>query len=90
MDNTVVGVYLFLINLISGLIFTYDKYSAIKNRQRISERKLHFFEILGGVFANLILLFLLRHKNRKFAYWFWTCCILILWIIVLYFYIILK
>lgn len=73
--------YFGLINLISGVIFISDKIAAIKNQHRIPERTLHFFEILGGVLANIVLMYILRHKNRKFSYYFWTWTILIGWII---------
>jgi uncharacterized membrane protein YsdA (DUF1294 family) len=78
------AIYLILINIVSGCFFTYDKWAAIKHKFRISELKLHFFELLGGAFANIILIYLLRHKNRKFSYYIWTWLIVILWFVLLY------
>jgi len=71
--------YLVIINLVSGFVFSIDKNAAIKGRRRIPERTLHVLELLGGVFANLILMYTLRHKNRKFSYWVWTWVIGIGW-----------
>ena len=68
------------INLLSGLLFIFDKQAAIKGRRRFPERTLHFFEILGGVFANIFLMYALHHKNRKFNYWIWTWLIMIGWV----------
>jgi len=71
--------YLVIINLVSGFVFSIDKNAAIKGRRRIPERTLHVLELLGGIFANLILMYTLRHKNRKFSYWVWTWVIGIGW-----------
>lgn len=76
-------VYLACINVFSGLIFSIDKQAAIKGRRRIPERTLHLLEVLGGAFANLLLMYTLRHKNRKFSYWFWTWLVMIGWVVVI-------
>jgi uncharacterized membrane protein YsdA (DUF1294 family) len=83
MHNYWLWLYFGIVNLISGICFAYDKNAAKNNRQRIPERTLHLMEILGGVFANLLLIYTLRHKNRKFSYWVWTWLVLIGWIVAL-------
>jgi len=83
--NEITYIYLVIINLASGLVFAYDKYLSTVNRRRIPEKTLHAMEILGGVFANLILMYTIRHKNRKFSYWIWTWLVLIMWILIFYF-----
>jgi len=83
MNNNLIGLYLLSINLLSGLVFSIDKNAAKKGRRRIPERTLHLLEILGGVFANIFLMFTIRHKNRKFSYWGWTMLVLIGWVIML-------
>ncbi|MFT3752438.1 MAG: DUF1294 domain-containing protein [Paludibacter sp.] len=83
MHNYWLWYYFGSVNVISGLLFAYDKNAARNNRQRIPERTLHLLEILGGVFANLLLMYTLRHKNRKFSYWGWTWLVMIGWIVVL-------
>jgi len=77
--------YLAFISLLSGFVFSIDKNAAIKGRRRIPERTLHILEMLGGVFANLLLMYTLHHKNRKFSYWVWTWLILIGWAVPIYF-----
>jgi len=72
-----ITIYFVFINLLSGFIFAYDKNAAIRGRRRIPERTLHILELLGGVFANLLLMYTLHHKNRKFSYWAWTWVIMI-------------
>ncbi|MFW5704995.1 MAG: DUF1294 domain-containing protein, partial [Nanoarchaeota archaeon] len=57
-----------------------DKYLATKKKRRISESWLHFFEFFGGAFVNLILIFIIRHKNRKPKYYAYTFILTIVWI----------
>jgi uncharacterized membrane protein YsdA (DUF1294 family) len=83
MHNYLCWYYVGTINFLSAIIFAYDKHAAIKGRSRVPERTLHFLELLGGVFANILLMYMLRHKNRKFSYWMWTWLVLIGWIIAL-------
>ena len=79
------AIYLLIINFASGILFAYDKHAAKKNRWRIPEITLHIFELLGGVFAIVLLMYTLRHKNRKFSYWLWTWLIGFGWMILLYY-----
>ncbi len=72
-------IHLLIINLISGVLFAFDKRAAIHERRRIPERTLHLFEMMGGVFANWILMYSLHHKNRKFSYYAITYILLIAW-----------
>lgn len=74
--------YLVIINALSGTLFIFDKIAAITGIKRIKESVLHGLELLGGVFINLILMYLIRHKNKKNQYNKWTWIILILWIVV--------
>ena len=73
--------YIVIINLISSLLFIYDKNAAKSKQRRISEKTLHLFEFLGGVLINIVLMYTIKHKNSKFSYYFWTWIILIAWII---------
>lgn len=76
-------IYLLIINIVSGLTFAYDKLAAIKGFRRISEATLHTLEVFGGVYANLLLMFILRHKNNKPKYYKWTWLVLIVWFFLL-------
>lgn len=84
---TLLNIYLIIINLISGFFFYIDKKAAVKNRIRIPERTLHIFELIGGVFSIIVLIYLLRHKNQKFRYWVWTWLMFIGWILIFVFFI---
>lgn len=83
-DAVIILIGFALVNLISATLFAYDKQAAIHSKFRIPERTLHFLELSGGVFANLLLMYLLKHKNRKFSYWIYTWLISFGWIILLY------
>jgi uncharacterized membrane protein YsdA (DUF1294 family) len=74
------SIYLLIVNGISGFLFVSDKIAAIKGKRRISERMQHFLELSGGVFINLILIYLLRHKNKKISYFAITYLIFAIWI----------
>lgn len=85
MNYNLIITYFAAINLISGIFFAYDKFAAKSNKRRVFELTLHFLEIIGGIFANFLLMYMLKHKNRKFSYWIWTWLIMIGWV-TLYFY----
>jgi uncharacterized membrane protein YsdA (DUF1294 family) len=73
-------IYLIIINLASGIVFIYDKRVAIKNHRRVPERTLHILEIIGGVFANMVLMYSIHHKNLKFRYYGVTWVVMIGWV----------
>ncbi|MDP4240546.1 MAG: DUF1294 domain-containing protein [Bacteroidota bacterium] len=83
--ETLFLIYLIIINLLSGIVFAFDKQAAIKSHRRIPERTLHILEILGGVFAVFLLMYSIHHKNRKFGYWVWTWVVMIGWLAIRYF-----
>jgi uncharacterized membrane protein YsdA (DUF1294 family) len=78
-------IYILIINFVSGFFFVYDKRAARKNKSRIPEITLHTLELMGGVFTNILLMYTIRHKNRKFGYWVGTWIIFISWILCLIF-----
>jgi uncharacterized membrane protein YsdA (DUF1294 family) len=84
MNNSLIELYVVAINVVSAVLFAYDKKAARNNRRRIPERTLHLFEMIGGVFANLFLMYALHHKNRKFSYWVWTWLIMIGWVVLIF------
>lgn len=77
--------YLIFINIVAAFVFRQDKGMAKRKQRRVSEKRLHTFELAGGVFSIFILMYAIRHKNRKFSYFGWTILILLLWLVVLYF-----
>jgi uncharacterized membrane protein YsdA (DUF1294 family) len=58
---------LFLFNMSSFLVYWYDKNKAIKNLQRISEKRLLQFSLIGPI-GSMFGIWLIRHKNKKWSY----------------------
>ncbi|MFA6188113.1 MAG: DUF1294 domain-containing protein [Sulfuricurvum sp.] len=62
---------LLLLNCVAFAVFGMDKYLAITNRHRISEKNLLFFALLGGSIGAIVAQQLFRHKTKKFKYILW-------------------
>lgn len=58
-------IYLLLINIITFCAFAIDKFQAISNGWRISEKTLLGFSLLGGAAGGWIAMQICRHKTRK-------------------------
>lgn len=86
MSITYILYYLAGISFISAIFFLSDKAKAKNNKRRISEKTLHILEFAGGAGINLILMYLVRHKNRKSSYYLYTYVAFILWLMLAYFY----
>ncbi|WP_225585488.1 DUF1294 domain-containing protein [Flavobacterium sp. MDT1-60] len=46
----------------------YDKYQARKNKRRIPENTLFFFEVIGGTIGLLTAMLFFRHKTSKTSF----------------------
>lgn len=60
-----------LFNLITFLVFGYDKYLARTNRRRISEKTLLGLALFGGSVGAVFAQKIFRHKSRKYRNLFW-------------------
>ena len=76
--------YLVVINVFAGLCFLIDKIKAVNKDVRISEFFLHILEFLGGVFSIVVLMLLIRHKNRKGSFYIISYLIFIIWVFLLF------
>ena len=79
--------YLLIINAITFILYYLDKQKAKKNEQRIPEKFLHLFELLGGTPFAFVAQKMLRHKNKKWRYLVVFYFIVIVQIILGYFWI---
>jgi len=79
--------YFIVINLSSFIIFAFDKFMAVQNRERVSEKKLHFFSMLGGFVGSSLSMILFHHKTAKSSFLNKHITIIFLWIvwIIIYF-----
>ncbi len=57
--------YLISINILTFIIFGFDKLQAIRNSRRISENNLFIFVILGGHIGAILAMIIFNHKIRK-------------------------
>ena len=73
-------IYLIVINALAAILFCSDKRRATKGKRRIPESILHLFELVGGIFTIIPLMFIIRHKNQKMSYKLVSFIILALWI----------
>ncbi len=62
---TVLLIYLLSINLITFCAFAVDKFQAMSNGWRISEKTLLGISVLGGATGGWIAMQICRHKTRK-------------------------
>lgn len=60
-----------LFNLITFLLFGYDKYLARTKRRRISEKTLLTLALIGGSVGAVFAQKIFSHKSRKYRNLFW-------------------
>ena len=78
--------YFFIaINIITFLVFGYDKWLAKKNNRRVSEFNLLLLTGIGGTIGGIVSMYLFKHKTNKFSFTLAFYAIAILQIVLLYF-----
>jgi uncharacterized membrane protein YsdA (DUF1294 family) len=60
-----IALYLAAVNLLTFIIYVWDKRCAVKGRRRVPERTLITLALLGGSPAALLGMLAARHKTRK-------------------------
>ena len=60
---------LLFFNLLCFLLFAWDKRKAQHGQRRIAEKTLHLATLPGAALGAWAAIWLLRHKNRKAAFW---------------------
>ena len=82
-----IAIYYVIIGLITFIIYGLDKQAAKKTKQRIPEKTLHLFSLIGGCFGAFVGQRIFRHKTRKVSflviYWL-TAIINILFVVLIY------
>jgi uncharacterized membrane protein YsdA (DUF1294 family) len=68
------------VNIIAFILFGIDKNIARNGGRRVSELTLHFFELLGGIFAIMIGFHFFKHKRGKITYFLISYIILGFWL----------
>ena len=83
--NESVIYFCIVINIITFLVFGYDKWQAKNNKRRISEFNLLLLAGVGGTIGGLIGMNFFKHKTNKFSFILSFYAIVILQIVLLYF-----
>lgn len=76
--------YLFIVNLISLIIYVIDKYAASRSDNRIRESYLLFSGFFGGVIGSLIGMIMFRHKTKKKKFWILNVLFMLMWCYIIY------
>lgn len=79
-------VYLFVINVITFLIYGIDKQKAKKDKWRVPKRVLFLFSFLGGSIGALSGMKVFRHKTQKWKFKIGIPFILILQIVLSFYF----
>lgn len=72
--------YLVVVNVITFIVFGYDKIQAINNRYRVTEKTLILLIMVGGPLASLIAMKLFHHKINKKKFWYLSIIMMIFYI----------
>ena len=83
--NEAIIYFCIVINIITFLVFGYDKWQAKNNKRRISELNLLLLTGIGGTIGGIVSMYLFKHKTNKFSFILSFYAIAILQIVLLYF-----
>ena len=75
--------YIIIINIISFILYGYDKYLAIKGKMRISEYHLLVTSFFGGSIGSIIGMKVFHHKTKKIKFWILNILFLLVWIYII-------
>lgn len=75
----VIGWYFINVNVFAFLLFSIDKYHAIKGKKRVPEMGLYYFSFIGGIVGALLSMLLFNHKLSKSLFLWLQLGILCLW-----------
>ena len=75
--------YLIGINILSFLLYGFDKYLAKNRLYRISEYSLFVLSFFGGSIGSILGMTIFRHKTKKISFWILNIIFLFFWIYIL-------
>ena len=74
-------IYLIITNILSFLLFAYDKMQAKRGRWRVSEKALFISALIGGSIGSIVGMKMCRHKTKKWYFKFGIPLVLILQVV---------
>ncbi|SEP91927.1 DUF1294 domain-containing protein [Flavobacterium urocaniciphilum] len=78
--------YLLSINVVSFILFGFDKFLAIKNKSRIPEKELFTVSTIGGAIGGMFAILVFKHKISKASFMWKFMILFIINIIGIYFF----
>ncbi|NMB48518.1 DUF1294 domain-containing protein [Candidatus Kuenenbacteria bacterium] len=84
--STYIFYYLLAINLLTFLIFVWDKQRAIYNQRRVPEKILWLMALAGGSIGAIVAMELAKHKRRKASFILVLALIMLIQVALIYFY----
>ena len=85
MQEVILTSFIF-INTLTFIVYGIDKWFSLKKHQRISERELHTFSLIGGFLGATLSMAIFSHKTNKAAFLIKHILIILVWIIAIIFY----
>jgi uncharacterized membrane protein YsdA (DUF1294 family) len=76
-------VWLLVINVVTAVVYAWDKTQARRGGRRIPERTLFALNLLGGFGGAWLIFFAMRHKTLHRSVWFVQSVATILWIVLI-------
>ena len=76
------GIYLLVINIVTFIVFAYDKRQAMRGGNRVREFVLLGLSFIGGALGGLIAMYVVRHKTSKWYFKFGLPAMIVLHIAV--------
>ena len=68
MKFNIIHAYLIALNVVTFMIYGFDKRQAIKSEMRVPEMVLHLLALLGGSPAAAVAQLFFHHKTRKLSF----------------------
>lgn len=75
---------LVIINIITFFMYGYDKWAAKSGKDRVSEKTLFMFTLLGGTLGAIIGMNIFKHKRKKKEFIFVIALIIIVQLLLVY------
>jgi len=78
--------YFIFINVAAFTLYAYDKYKSSRGGERVSEKELHTFSLLGGFLGATLGMGFFSHKTNKASFLLKHILIILLWIGAIFYY----
>lgn len=78
----VVLAWLVIVNVVTAVVYAWDKTQARRGNRRIPERTLFLLNVAGGFGGAWIVFFGLRHKTLHRSFWFVQSLATVVWIVI--------